>query len=152
MNILSTTSKDIFLLGDLNLDSLTGLAQPLKHLCQLFQLRQLITKPTRVTQTTKSCIDHVYTNAASNRLHSSGVIPLGLSDHSLVYVIKKCTKPRYKPRVIKTRSFRNFNQADFCNDLRNVPWHEIEFNESVDDAWYIRKNVFLKYVIIMHFL
>ncbi len=145
LNGISISSKDIFLVGDLNLDSLVnGLAAPLKHLCQLFQLKQLIKEPTRVTRTSESCIDHIFTNASESRIHSSGVIPLGLSDHSLVYVIKKCVKPNYKPRVIKTRSFRNFNGDNFCNDLNNVPWHVIEFSNCVDDAWDMWKKLFLE--------
>ena len=106
----------------LNLDTLkNGLAAPLKHLCHLFKFKQLINEPTRVTPTSKSCIDLIFTNASDNRICSSGVLHLGLSDHFLVYVIKKCVKPLYKPNIIKTRSFRNFNEVAFRNDLKNVP-------------------------------
>ncbi len=144
LHVIGTSSKDIFLMGDFNLDALQNLAPSLKHICQLFQLKQLIKEPTRVTKTSESCIDLIFTNTANNRIHSSGVIPCGLSDHSLIYVVKKCIKPRYKPRLIKTRSFRNFNEVDFCDDLKKVPWHVIEYSDCVDDVWNMWKQLFLE--------
>ena len=32
------------------------------------------------------------------------------------------------------RSFRNYNKGEFRDDLKNVPWHDVETAESVDDA------------------
>ena len=43
INGVSSSSKDIYLIGDFNLDSLkNGFAAPFKHLCYLFQFKQLM--------------------------------------------------------------------------------------------------------------
>ena len=61
-----------------------------------------------------------------------------------MYVIKKCVKPLYKPKIIKTRSFRNFNEVALRNDLKNVPWNVIEQYTCIDDVWDKWKKLFLE--------
>ena len=51
--------------------------------CSSFDLQQLITEATRVTETTETLLDHMYTNNI-DKVNSSGhsVIHTGLSGHS----------------------------------------------------------------------
>ncbi|CAL4069256.1 unnamed protein product [Meganyctiphanes norvegica] len=49
---------------------------------------QLINKPTRVTSTTESLIDHIYTNN-KNKISQSGVIESGISDHFITFCTRK---------------------------------------------------------------
>ncbi len=70
----------------------------LNFLCSLYQLDQSINKPTRETNTSATLIDLVLTNAKEN-ISTSGVIDLGMSDHSLIYVVRKFTLPKLKPSV-----------------------------------------------------
>ena len=60
----------------------------IKSLYELYQFSQLIDKPTRVTMTTSSLIDHIVTNTPE-KISDSGVIHTGISDHSLVFAIRK---------------------------------------------------------------
>jgi hypothetical protein len=60
----------------------------IKTLYELYQLSQLIDEATRVTMTTSSLIDHIVTNTPE-KISDSGVIHTGLSDHSLVFAIRK---------------------------------------------------------------
>ena len=50
------------------------------------------------------------------------VIDPGVSDHSLVYVIRKFKRPKGEPKIIRVRSFKNFVDDDFLRDLRNSDW------------------------------
>ena len=59
------------------------------------QFEQLIKVPTRVTATTKS-IDLAFTNKPAI-IVGSGVIHLGISDHSLIYLQRKISVPRAEP-------------------------------------------------------
>ena len=54
----------------------------------LYNLEQLIKEPTRVTNTSSSLVDLILTNQPNN-ISNSGVIDLGISDHSLIYAVKK---------------------------------------------------------------
>ena len=55
---------------------------------ELYQLTQIINDPTRITEYTKSLIDVCITSSPEKNI-SSGVIYLGISDHSLIYAIRK---------------------------------------------------------------
>ena len=86
-------NKEMYLLGDLNCDMLKEeqlCHTPIKKLnsYELFQLTQLIDEPTRITATTSSLIDHIITNTPE-KISYSGVVHTGITDHSLVFAIRK---------------------------------------------------------------
>ena len=56
--------------------------------CEIFGLNQLITKATKVAVNSQSLIGLCVTNSPEE-LVRSGVMPLGIGDHSLVYLIRK---------------------------------------------------------------
>jgi hypothetical protein len=64
----------------------------------IYQLEQIITEPTRVTIDTSSLIDVFITNIAQ-KVKSSGVIRLGISDHYMIYVCTKDAISRPPPKV-----------------------------------------------------
>jgi hypothetical protein len=51
----------------------------------------------------------------------SGVVHLGISDHSLIYTIRKInTRPNTKSQgFVEFRNFKNFNDAAFLDDLHS---------------------------------
>ena len=56
-----------------------------------FQLNQIITKPTRITQNSSTLIDHVWTERP-DMVTDHDVLPFVYIDHSLVYAIRKSHK------------------------------------------------------------
>ena len=70
-------------------------------------LKQLIEEPTRITTHSSTLLDLIMTNSVN--VSKSGVLYSGISDHSLVYVIRKFKRPKSEPKLIKTRSFFFFN-------------------------------------------
>ena len=59
---------------------------------------------------------------APEKIISSGVIHLGISDHSLIYAIRKLN---YIPKTgsrnsIEYRNFKKFNAESFLNDLKSL--------------------------------
>ena len=69
-------------------DPADGNSGKLLNVCEIYGLNQLITEPTRVTAKSQSLIDLCLTNTP-DKIVRSGVVPLGNSDHSLVYLIRK---------------------------------------------------------------
>ena len=65
-------------------------------------LRNQITEPTRVTDRTKSLLDVILVSHPE-RYINSGNLQLDLSDHDLVFVVRKNILPRPKPRLIEYR-------------------------------------------------
>ena len=82
-----THNKPVFILGDLNCNLLNPTdsgSTALKAFCSLFNLTQLISKPTRVTQSTKSLLDVLITSN-DQLVTKSGVFQTSISDHDVVY-------------------------------------------------------------------
>ena len=46
-----------------------------------------------------------------------GVIELGISDHSLIYVVKKLVPSKGQRKCIEIRNFKSFNESLFLADL-----------------------------------
>ena len=136
LRFLESEDKEIILLGDTNCDfsnkmlesSTNNLPNNINRLADLynsFGLTQLISEPTRETIDTSTIIDHIAVNVESNIIES-GVLKLALSDHYLVYAIRKFRG--YIPcnhKMIKTRQMKNFNEELFLKDLANVDWQQI---------------------------
>ena len=86
--------KEVIVTGDLNCDLLAKQTSPLKECKQLKvmlkteNLSQFITKPTRITKHSKTLLDVIITNSPAN-IRDSGVLSLSLSDHVMVYCIRK---------------------------------------------------------------
>ncbi len=84
-------NKEIYILGDLNINLLAqnvSIAKKLQQIMELYQLTQIIDDPTRITESTKSLLD-VCITSSTEKIISSGVIHQGISDHSLIYAIRK---------------------------------------------------------------
>ena len=138
--------QEVYLLGDLNCNFLCDpLEAHTKHLLDVlinFQFMQVLNEPSRVTPKTKTLIDLVITNSVESLSHS-GVYPLSISDHNLIYAVRKIGIPREQPRLIETRNFRHFNESKFKSDLINSTWPLIANFQNVNDAWSAWKEVFI---------
>ena len=124
--------KEIILLGDTNCDLTPKQAEQLidnnsKHMLDLYELfsfKQLIDRPTRVTLTTSSIIDHIATTRARN-IVKAGVYEVSLSDHYMVYCIRKINGAVAKGhKMIKTRKMKNFNEEAFLADVSGICWEQ----------------------------
>ena len=96
MSYLDREGKEIILIGDTNCDvSQLALDQPtdnaVQHMPNIYELlsfSQLIKELTQATLNTSTIIDHVATTASRSMLKSS-VYKVSMSDHFMVYCIKK---------------------------------------------------------------
>ena len=75
-------------MGDFNIDLHTCTNTKWLNMNQIFDLYQLITESTRITPTTSTLIDHVYTTAKAN-ISESFVSDLSISDHLPVCVTRR---------------------------------------------------------------
>jgi hypothetical protein len=83
-----------------------------------YQYNQLIKEPTRVTKSRKSLIDHS-TTTVPQRVRKSGVYHLSISDHNLIYAVRRMVMPRERPRIIQDRNYKFFIQMIFPRTLIN---------------------------------
>ena len=144
--------QELLIMGDLNCDvskfPLECNARRLQFLSSLYQLDQLINEPTRVTKASATLIDLFFTNKRENILQS-GVVHLGISDHSLIYAVRKFSLPKSRKSVKIARNFKNFRANDFLNDILQIPWHCITSHDNPNVCWKIWQSLYVK-VLDMH--
>ncbi|XP_068697070.1 uncharacterized protein [Montipora foliosa] len=132
--------QEVVLIGDFNLDMYINQDEgrkgnaALQEFCDKFCLQNQITEPTRVTDNTKTLID-VILASHPERFATCGNLHLRVSDHDLVFAVRKNKLAKPKPREIEYRSMRQFNNDAFLQDLRNVPWDTAYIYDNVDDLW-----------------
>ena len=80
-------------------------------------------------------MDHILTNAKSS-VKCQGVVKLGISDHDLIFCIRKIeTIKSGKHNTLKTRSFKNYTKLAFVNDLSDVAFPDYSTFKSVNEAY-----------------
>ena len=140
-NIRSKHSGDILILGDFNLNLLKPC--PSWDLAySVLGLKMIINSPTRVTASSSTLIDHIYTNNKSKVL-GTHVPEIGISDHYPVCCswTLKLDKPLPKNQhtSIHYRSMKRFNKDAFLNDLHWTSFLSVFGCSDPDDAlseWY----------------
>ena len=139
--LMCESRQEILLIGDFNIDMLVREHghdpenDSLMDFCDRFCLQNQISEPTRVTEKRMTLID-VTLASHPERYATCGNLHMGLSDHNLVYAVRKNKLPRAKARVIEYRSMRQFDIDKFLNDLKTVPWSTAYIYDDVDDLWH----------------
>lgn len=110
-----------------------------------FQMNQVLTEPTRVMHISKTLIDVVITNSKQKLGHTS-VYPLSISDHYLIYAIRKIGILRGRPRFVKARNSKHFDESKVNKDLISTPWLCIDNFQDVNCALAMWTEVFLSFV------
>ena len=103
----------------------------------VYGLEQLISEPTRITPTSSTLIDLIYTNC-SDKIVCSGVCHIGISDHSMVYVYRKLAQNGISNghNSITYRNFRNFDRISQC-------WDNVYESSNPNMMWQQWKCTFL---------
>ena len=113
LSFLDGEGKEIIILGDTNCDFCHRDTTPsnivqLRELYELFDMKQIIKEPTRVTLDSSTLIDHIATTNCNN-ITESGVLKICLSDHYLVYCVRKLRGGvKHQHKYITSRQLKNF--------------------------------------------
>ena len=100
-------------------------------------MQNVVKEATRVTPKTQSLIDLIVTTKPE-LVRMTGVMPLGISDHSMVYATLRLANKRPPPKVIKIRNFNRFNEDNYKADIECSPFHVASVFDDKDDilwAW-----------------
>ena len=149
-SILSTINSlncpmEVIFLGDFNWNWLPRFSSNEKQLFDSLNLTQLITEPTRVTETTSTLLDLIFVSHPE-RIANSGVLSDCFSDHSGVFCIWKIKIPRLPPKYINMRQCRNLNTENFIQDVVAVDWNRFQLIPNVEDAWNYLVSEFVRVI------
>ena len=100
------TNKEIIILGDFNTDYNKTDNRDFKSLLNI--LKQVITEPTRTTETSPTLIDLIITNRPEN-ITNKDVFANSIADHDMIAFSRKINNIRYNPKTIKRRNYTNYS-------------------------------------------
>ena len=114
------------LMGDYNIDHLQPNSSACKffkeHITEPFDLTQLITDPTRITDTSGTLLDLLLVSYPDN-VKACGVVDVpAIGDHCLIFACYALKKPKFRPKIIVKRKMDNFNIENFKRDIDLAPW------------------------------
>ena len=132
-------------MGDLNCNLLSEVvsnnSSHLLNIIDIYGLTQLITEPTRVTQYSSTLIDLCLTNSP-DKISKSGVINIGISDHSAVYLTRKVAHLRSNMhKTVEVRQLKNFNETEFLRDLHMIDWNRVTTYNNPNEMWVFWKHL-----------
>ena len=154
IDMLDAENVEYYLLGDLNCDlgspDLESNSRSLIGITELYGLHQLISEPTRITETSSTMIDHIFTNTP-DKIVCSGVSHVDISDHSLIYAFRKLSTGLHNKghSTVNYRKFKNFNSESFRSDIFSQNWDVIRAYNNPNDMWRVWKTTFNN-VVEMH--
>ena len=142
---MNRENKRIYIMGHFNVNIIRHTNNAVSNFLSVIYanyLLPLIDKPTRITSTTSSLIDNIFTNHLDFDV-SSGLFYNDISDHFPIFQITKqklniqCNPLLYS-RIINGETIDSFKML-----LCNVNWTRIIFCSNTDEAY----NSFLDYVL-----
>ena len=142
LELANKENKEVILMGDLNVNLLG--AGSLVSASSLIIEEFCLTQSTRVTPTSESLIDVLFTTRP-DLFASSGTFPFSNSDHLLIYG-ERTGRIEAAQSYTRVRCYKKCDLDTFLADLNDVPWHTMEVFTSVDDKLDCWKSLFTSVV------
>lgn len=130
------SSSDIVICcGDINIDLLKPDETDtvyLRDMLDSLDLKQIIDKPTRITENSRSLVDLLMCSSQT-LFNQVEVESFPGSDHESILSNFNIQRIKPQPVLKMIRDFRGFNFAEFENDLGKVSFHRIFYLDNIDD-------------------
>ena len=126
----------LLLTGDTNIDMLKpsdGHTKQYQSILDAFGCHQHVTKPTRITQTSKALIDHIVTNNRRCITVTDVILGWSISNHEDIFACVNVRVPCYHPRYKWIRLEKRLNAEEFVEDCANLPLSVVYGLNSPDD-------------------
>jgi hypothetical protein len=131
-NILETINREnkiIYHVGDYNLDLIKDTTHPptneFININFAHSLNPIINKPTRITNTTATLIDNIFTNHTDQPSDFSGIIPIDISDHLPIFLFKFIQTPDQPSTPTFKRDYSAENIKKFNDLLLQIDWSTV---------------------------
>ena len=139
LSAIKRESKNCYLMGDFNInllnsDSHISTGEFVERLYS-FDFFPLITKPTRVTNSSATLIDNIFSNFLPDRNGKSGILLTDISDHFPIYYIDQAPHILRANSVSRKRLFTTSNINKFRQAINNHDWDHISRNTIAENAF-----------------
>ena len=150
---LDTINKETYILGDFNINlylnnkyvfekystivsnTIPYDVRKYQEFCNVFNLKQLISCPTRITCSSSTIIDHILASYP-DRVSQKGIIDIGISDHQLIFCTRKTLKTKTAShKQINFCSLTNYSTVTFEEVLKKVKFPNYENFININEAY-----------------
>ena len=101
----------------------------------------LIARPTRVTHTSATFIDNIYSNQILDRDHSvNGIMMTDISDHYPIFHIANYVQAQDVKCIITRRNYTTKNKDSYLSQLSNIDWEDVLRSDSTQGAFSLFHN------------
>ena len=148
LSIITRENKEVYLMGDFNIDmnKSDNLSLKLENTLMSYAFNHHISNPTRITNTSKTLLDNIFSNNQDLNNVTNGIIYYDMSDHLPIFVISEtpdATQSVKKVRPILCRKETDNNIALLNQDLAQEEWSDV-FRETDTNRAY---DVFLNKLV-----
>ena len=96
----------------------------------------LINKPTRITTTTATVIDNIYSNdILGTNYQTHGIIYTDISDHLPIFLLTKQINDTKVDTVIETRIYNEQATTTFKESIDQITWDEIYASKNPQESY-----------------
>ena len=139
LNKITNENKQCYLSGDFNFDLLQheniNIINDFINTMYNSSMYPLINRPTRITPTSATLLDNIFTNVLTHDI-KSGVIVNDLTDHYPVFQFTKSMPHRHNHHLpMKSRSFNQNRILGFHNHISLIDWSFITDITSTEAAY-----------------
>ena len=155
LNIVSRENKDIYLLGDYNINIGDGCqnnlhVQEFNNMLSSHCFTPLIRKHTRINSHSATIIDNILTNVSTEQILCSGIFPTrAVSDHFPIFCMLRNVPLNNNKKTYMKRNFSQKNISKFKKHFKHDQWTEIysatDPNEAFNRFQNIMNEVFMIY-------
>ena len=125
---------NLIIIGDMNADPRTPNGKKLSALCMENNLETLINEPTRITDTSSSCLDQIISNIP-NFIHEVRVDPpISTNDHSTISVKLNLVMQKQRCYYRYIWKFDEANKIAYRQAIENANWDECFHGTDVNQA------------------
>ena len=137
----------VIVMGDLNFNYKFDCelrSNPVFHIETMYNMKQLVTQPTRVTLSTSTLLDVILSNISECHT-KTGVYETNISDHYMVYTVLNYEKTKSEYNVVRFRNYKSFNVSVFidelksCSAINDIGWS----SNMLDSKWNEFKENFI---------
>ena len=137
------------MLGDINCNYLKPADHVnVKDIFRLYGYDQLIKNATRITSSTNTLIDVIFSTHPVNILKTF-VISADLSDHELIGCVRKLNNVKLPPKTVTCRNYKSYNVVEVQEDLQALNW-PLVFTASCPFKAWSQMKVYLLEIINKH--
>jgi len=147
---ISQENKQIYLMGDYNIDLLSAtqnaINSKLVNILSSYTLYPHIDKPTRITTTSSTLIDNMFSNIIDMDF-INGIFHYDISDHLPIFTLTKQNNIVHESQKTNHKMYRketNRNVDSFNLDLAQEQWHDVIQEKNVNKAYdnFIKKLLY----------